>query len=132
MAWIFSLPLMARLVRSSLPPGSLSALALNRAAKADEETANSLRIAADVRSAFGELAKAHEGYAEALVLDKRLGLATKIRLDLIRLGDVAVGQGRVEEARIYYRRALDASRGAADESGIAEAVERIRGLEQSR
>ena len=111
---------------------ALEALALNRAAKADEETANSLRIAADVRSVLGELAKAQEGYAEALALDKRLGLAAKISLDLIRLGDVAAGQGRGEDARVYYRRALDASRGAADEPGTAEAVERIRGLERSR
>ena len=111
---------------------ALEALALNREVKADEETANSLRIAADVHSVLGELAKAQEGYAEALILDKRLGLAAKIRLDLLRLGDVAAGQGRGEDARVYYRRALDASRGAADEPGIAEAVERIQGLEPSR
>ena len=81
---------------------------------------------------LGELAKAEEGYAQALVLDKKLGLAAKVRLDLIRLGDAAAGQGRSEDARVFYRRALDASRGAADEPGMAEAVERIRGLEQSR
>jgi len=118
--------------RAAALAAAFEALALNREVKADEETANSLRIAADVRSVFGELAKAREGYEEALVLDKKLGLAAKIRLDLIRLGDVAAGQGRGEDARVYYRRALDASRGAADEPGTAEAVERIRGLEQSR
>jgi tetratricopeptide (TPR) repeat protein len=111
---------------------ALEALRLNREARADEETANSLRVAADVRSALGTLAEAHAGYEEALVLDTRLGLAAKIRLDLIRLGDVAAGQGRGEDALAYYRRALDASRGAADEPGTAEAVERIRGLERSR
>jgi hypothetical protein len=51
---------------------------------------------------------------------------------LIRLGDVAAGQGRGEDARVYYLRALDVSRGATDEPGTAEAVERIRGLERSR
>jgi tetratricopeptide (TPR) repeat protein len=118
--------------RAAALAAALEALALNRESKADEETANSLRIAADVHSVHGELAKAQEGYAAALVLDKKLGLAAKIRLDLIRLGDVAAGQGRGEDARVYYRRALDASRGAADEPGTAEAVERIRGLGESR
>jgi len=118
--------------RAAALAAALEALALNRAAKADEETANSLRIAADVRSVFGELAKAREGYEEALVLDKRLGLVAKIRLDLIRLGDVAAGPGRYEDARGYYQRALDASRGAADEPGLAEAAERIRGLGETR
>ncbi len=111
---------------------ALEALRLNRSAKADEETANSLRIAADVRSLLGELAKAEEGYAEALTLDKRLGLAAKIHLDLIRLGDVAAGLNRGEDARAFYQRALDVSRGAADELGTTEAVERIRGLGESR
>jgi len=118
--------------RAAALAAALEALALNREAKADEETANSLRIAADVRSVLGELAKAQEGYAEALVLDKKLGLAAKIRLDLIRLGDVAARMGHDEDARVYYRRALDASRGAADEPGTAEAVERIRGLGELR
>jgi tetratricopeptide (TPR) repeat protein len=118
--------------RSAALAAALEALALNRETKADEETANSLRIAADVHSVLGELAKARAGYEEALILDKRLGLAAKISLDLIRLGDVAAGQGRGGDARVYYRRALDASRGAADEPGIAEAVERIQGLERAR
>ena len=108
------------------------ALRLNREAKVDEETANSLRIAADVRSAFGELAQAQAEYAEALALDKSLGLTAKIRLDLIRLGDVAAGQNRDEDARVYYLRALDVSRGAADERGMAEAADRIHGLGQPR
>ena len=118
--------------RAAALAAALEALRLNREAKADDETANSLRVAADVHSALGELAKAQEGYAEALVLDKRLGLAAKIRLDLIRLGDVAAGRGRGEDARVYYRRALDASRGAADERGATEAADRIRGLGEPR
>jgi len=111
---------------------ALAALALNRAAKADEETANSLRIAADVRSALGELAKAAEGYAAALALDKRLGLPAKISLDLLRLGDVAAGQARTADARSFYRRAQDVSRGAGDGQGTIEAANRIRALEQPR
>jgi len=114
--------------RVSALGSALEALRLNRKAKADEETSNSLRIAADVRSLSGELAKAEEDYAEALALDKKLGLAAKIHLDLIRLGDVAAGQLRAEDARAYYQRALDVSRGAADERGMTEAAERIRGL----
>ena len=53
--------------RAAALAAALEALALNREAKADEETANSLRIAADVHSVLGELAQAEEGYAAALV-----------------------------------------------------------------
>lgn len=108
------------------------ALFLNREAQADEETANSLRIAADAHCKLGDLAEAAAGFAEALALDKKLGLAGKIRLDLMRLGDVAAGQARVEEARAYYRRAEDVSRGAADGRGLAEAADRLRGLGEAR
>jgi len=111
---------------------ALEALALNRKAKMDEETANSLRIAADVRCVLGELSQAAQGYEDALALDKRLGLAAKISLDLLRLGDVAAGRNRGENARAYYRRALDVSRGAADERGVSEAAARIRALEEKR
>lgn len=118
--------------RAAALAAALQALALNREAKADEETANSLRIAADVRSALGELAAAEQGYREALALDKKLGLPAKIRLDLLRLGDVAAGQRRREDARDWYRRALEVSRGAGDEAGAAEDADRIRGLEGPR
>jgi tetratricopeptide (TPR) repeat protein len=118
--------------RTASLAAALKALAMNRKAKADEETANSLRIAADVRSVLGELAAAEEGYREALALDKRLGLPVKIGLDLLRLGDVAAGQHRLEEARSFYRRALDVSSGVADEIGMTEAAGRLRGLDESR
>jgi tetratricopeptide (TPR) repeat protein len=103
------------------------ALRLNRQARAEEETANSLRIAADSQAGLGDLPSAHAGYTEALALDKQLGLPVKIGLDLVRLGDVAAGRARPEEARAYYRRALEVSRSAADESGMSAAAERLQG-----
>jgi len=109
-----------------------AALALNREEHADEETANSLRIAADVRRARGEWNQAAEGFAAALALDKSLGLPAKISLDLLRLGDVAVGQARREDALASYRRAREVSRGVADAAGTAEADVRIRSLGESR
>ena len=56
--------------RAAALASAREALALNRKAKADEEKANSLRIAADAHAALGELAQAEAGYAEALSLDK--------------------------------------------------------------
>jgi tetratricopeptide (TPR) repeat protein len=108
------------------------ALALNREAGADEETANALRTMADAALVSGGGAEAEAGYAAALALDKKLGLAAKIRLDLLRLGDAAAAAGRIDAARDYFRRALGVSRGAADEAGAAEAEARLRGLEGSR
>jgi tetratricopeptide (TPR) repeat protein len=118
--------------RAAALAAAQEALALNRTAKADEEAANSLRIAADVHAALGELTQAQERYAQALTLDKQLGLAAKISLDLLRLGDVAAGLGRGGEALSFYRRARDASRAAADEPGAAAAAARIDRLGQSR
>lgn len=118
--------------REAALAAALEALALNRASRVDEETANSLRIAAEAHALLGDPAKAAAGYTEALSLDKRLGRTAKIRLDLIRLGDLAAGQGRGGEARVYYQRALDVSRGAADEPGMTEAADRIRELGETR
>lgn len=104
------------------------ALHLNREADAGEEIANALRTIADARTVLGDLAEAEKYYTDALVLDKKHGLSVKIRLDLIRLGDVVAGSGRSDEAAAYYRRAYDVSQGAADEAGMAEAQTRIRDL----
>lgn len=95
-----------RLARKALP--------LNRSAKDEEETANSSRIIADAEMRAGRHADAGRAFADALALDKKLGLETKIVLDLLGLGNAARGAGRAREARDYFARARTAARASGD------------------
>lgn len=104
------------------------ALALNRRAKNDVERANSSRIVADAQLAVGRHAEAAEAYAAALVIDKRLGLESKILLDLLGLGRVAGREGRRSEALGYLERARDVARAAGSGDGVAEAESLIEAL----
>jgi tetratricopeptide (TPR) repeat protein len=108
------------------------ALSLNREEKDDVERANSSRIVADARLALGDAAAAADAYADALSLDKKLGLEGKIVLDLVGLGRAAQRQGRGDEARGWYERARAAARAAGDEAGAAEADALLEGLSASR
>jgi len=80
-------------------------LAVNQGNGDIAEQANSLRLLADVAHAKSDHATAVHYYAQALSLDKRLGAARKIRLDLMGLGNSLARQGRQQEAEDYYRRA---------------------------
>jgi tetratricopeptide (TPR) repeat protein len=108
------------------------ALSLNRDARDDAERANSLRVVADGQLALGSASAAAEAYADALALDKKLGLEDKIVLDLLGLGRAAQGQGHAEEARGWFERARAAAGAAGDESGAAEAEALLETLPQSR
>lgn len=109
-----------RLARKALP--------LNRAAKNEEETANSSRIIADAEMGAGRHANAGRAFATALALDKKLGLEAKIVLDLIGLGNAARGDGRTREARDYFERARTAARASGDAKTTA-AIDALIGPE---
>ena len=96
------------------------ALPLNRAAKDEEETANSARIIADGEMGAGRHANASRAFATALALDKKLGLEAKIVLDLLGLGNAARGDGRTNAAREYFERARTVARASGDAATAAE------------
>lgn len=104
------------------------ALPLNRAAKDGPETANSSRIIADAEMSAGRHANAGRAFAEALALDKKLGLEAKIALDLLGLGNAARGDGRAHEARDYFERARAVARAAGEATTAAEADALIEAL----
>jgi tetratricopeptide (TPR) repeat protein len=108
------------------------ALSLNREERDDAERANSSRILADAQLALGNAAAAAEAYADAIALDKRLGLGDKLVLDLSGLGRAAQAQGRGEEARGWFERARAAARAAGDEAGAATAEALLEALSRSR
>lgn len=114
------------------PGGALrlahEAHSLNRDAEDDVERANSLRIVADAQLALDRAAAAAETYADALALDKRLGLESKIFLDLVGLGRAAQLQGRAGEARGWFGRARAVAAAAGREEDATEADALIEAL----
>lgn len=104
------------------------ALPLNRAARDEEEAANSSRITADAELAAGRHPAAARAYAAALALDKNLGLDAKILLDLLGLGKAAREQGRPPEALAYFERARAVALAAGDGAGAAQAAALIEPL----
>lgn len=109
-----------------------AALTANREAGDDVERANSSRIVADAQLALGRPAAAAAAYADALELDKRLGLEPKIFLDLVGLGRSAQGQGRAGEARGWFQRARAAALAGGDEAGATEAAALLEALPPPR
>lgn len=105
-----------------------AALPANREAGDDVERANSSRITADAQLALGRPAAAADAYADALELDKRLGLEAKIFLDLFGLGRSAQGLGRAGEARGWFERARAVALAAGDEAGATEAAALLEAL----
>ncbi len=77
------------------------------------ETANSLRLLGDSYLAVKDYVRAEKLYKKALALDKGLGLSPKIALDLLGMGEAAMGDGRSDKAREYLLRALDVSKSAS-------------------
>jgi tetratricopeptide (TPR) repeat protein len=105
------------------------ALAANRRhADAEEEEANSLRLAADAALALKDYAAAVAGYQAALTLDKRAGRPHKIAADLLGLGDAARAQGRGNEAADYFRRARSVAEAGGDEVMRRAAAERLQAV----
>jgi hypothetical protein len=104
----------------------------NREAGDDVERANSARIAADAELALGRPAAAAGAYADALALDKRLGLEMKIFLDLVGLGRSAQSRGLAGEARGWFERARAVALAAGDEAGATEADALLESLPPAR
>lgn len=97
------------------------ALAAARAASDEAEAANALRLAGMAAVAAGDGAAALAPLAEALAIDRNLGMPRKIYLDLIGLGRASALQGARDAARAYYERALAVSEADRDAAGASEA-----------
>ena len=103
-------------------------LKINRARKDQQETANSLRLIADVKTEEAEYDQARLLYEETLKLDKSLGLSKKIALDLRKLGLLSRKLGRDDEALKFFQRAYSVSVGGADKAGARQASAMIKKL----
>lgn len=78
------------------------------------EWANALRLSGEIYFAQGDEVSAMEKFAQALALDQKLGLPTKIHLDLLRLAETATHAGKIAEAKNYTARAEAVSQAMRD------------------
>ncbi|UCH54181.1 MAG: hypothetical protein JSW09_05250, partial [Pseudomonadota bacterium] len=100
-----------------------AALAANRRHGDRTEEANSLRLIGDAALRRHELDSAYAAYAEALEIDKALGLPSKIARDLIGIGESRRAQGHAHDAVGYFRRAQSVALAAGDTALARLAVE---------
>jgi len=90
------------------------------------EEANALRILGEVDEAQSSYQGAAKHYEQALEMDKKLALGSKIYLDLMGLGRVAAQLGETDKADEYFRRAQSVAEALGDEDKAGQAK---RGLE---
>ena len=108
-------------------PASAATLAaraaeLASAAGQEPERANALRLLGQSRSRLGQNEEAASALAQALAIDRRLGLAERIGLDLVYAGHNEESRAQLAAAREFYQRALEVYRAA----GNAAAAETVR------
>lgn len=84
------------------------------------ELANALRLSGEISLAKRDHSKAIRSFEQALVIDQKLGLPAKIRLDLLRLGEAHGRAGPAKDAQDYYLRALTVSLAMGDAKGADE------------
>jgi len=106
------------------------ALDVNKKFKNMEEAANSLRLIGDGALSSRQFTKAAESYSEALIIDKRLGISTKIASDLRGLGAVEFERGAYKDALAYFLRAHSVSLNGKDAEGRQKAGKMIRACEE--
>jgi tetratricopeptide (TPR) repeat protein len=97
--------------------------AATQAADQTAEQANALRLLGRARSQLAQHDDAAKAFAQALVIDRKLGLPDRVALDLLDAGDNEAARGRHAAAREFYERALDVYQ-AAGRQPAADGVRR--------
>ena len=99
-----------------------SARAQAAASTQPRERANALRLAGQAHLARREAGPAQVALAQALELDRSLGLSERVVMDLMALGEAARQRGERDRARELYRRARAASAAAGDDAAARAAA----------
>jgi len=96
-------------------------LALNASRDTDDqvETANAFRLLGNSALRVGNAGAALEPLAQALAIDREIGLPPKIYLDLVSLGRANTLIGKLDLARKFYERALVVSEASQDNQGAS-------------
>lgn len=99
--------------------------ATQAAARADEgsaERANALRLAGHAQRTLGQPDAAAGAFAQALAIDRKLGLPDRVALDLVGAAENEAARGDTGAAREFYQRAIDVYQAA----GNARAADAVR------
>lgn len=91
------------------------------------ELANAQRISGEISMAKNDFTRAIHSFQQAYVIDQKLGIPGRIRLDLLRLASAHERAGATATALPYYERALIVS----EAMGSAQGADEVRGLMKS-
>lgn len=109
-----------------------SAQAAARADDGSAERANALRLSGRAQRELGQGDAAAAAFAQALAIDRQLGLSDRVALDLIGAADNEAARGDTAAAREFYQRAIDVYQ-AAGKPQAADAVrQRLAALQALR
>jgi tetratricopeptide (TPR) repeat protein len=109
--------------------------ATRAAAQAPEhstEQANALRLLGQARSQLREHEAAATALAQALAIDRKLGLSDRVALDLVAAADNETARGQSAAARDYYERAINVHEAAGRHQAAADVRKRMAALPAGR
>ena len=92
-----------------------------RPTKQSAERANALRLSGRAQRRLGQGDAAATALAQALAIDRKLGLSDRVALDLVYAAENEAARGNAAAAREFYERALDVYQ-AAGNSQAADGV----------
>jgi len=96
--------------------------ATTQAGEQTAEQANALRLLGRARTKLGQGDAAATALAQALAIDRKLGLSDRVALDLVDAADNEAARGQAAAAREFYERAIDVYTAA----GNAKAADGVR------
>lgn len=101
------------------------ALNINKSYKMDEDVADSFRGLGDIFFKKWDYKKARESYENAISIDRRLGIRSKISLDLSSLGTLSLMENDANGALDLFLRAYAVDSGRGDNKRTLKDLDRI-------
>jgi tetratricopeptide (TPR) repeat protein len=115
-------------------PGALrwSTLAAGRADDGSAERANAQRLSGRAQRELGQHDAAAAAYAQALAIDRQLGLSDRVALDLTGAAENEAARGNAASAREFYQRAIDVHQAAGRQQAADALRQRLSALQAQR
>jgi tetratricopeptide (TPR) repeat protein len=118
--------------RDSDAAAQWAARAATQAAEETAERANALRQLGRARKQLGQADAAAAALAQALAIDRKLGLSERVALDLVEAADNEAVRGQTAAAREFYERAIDVYQAAGQSKAADAARQRLAALPAAR
>jgi tetratricopeptide (TPR) repeat protein len=103
-----------------------------QAAEQSAEQGNALRLLGGARTRLSEHEAAATALAQALAIDRKLGLSDRVALDLVAAADNEAARGQAAAARDFYERAIDVHEAAGRHQAAADVRKRLAALAAAR